>query len=148
MSELAGTGIGVKLAASLLAMMAVFSVVGYSLLSVSGDYYIATLQVRDNAPFSATVYSATVRASFLNGTLLFNATALGLPMTIPAGQQRVISFSVYALPGLASLSNSTLVHVTGRVSYSMGWLPSGIAIDQDFTAGQMRQALFVAGEMK
>lgn len=147
MSQFAGTGIGVKLAVPLLTMLAVFSVLGYSVVSVSADCYVASVQVRDNAPFGATVYSATVQATLTNGTELFNATATGLPVVIPSHQSRTIAFDIYAVPGLSALSNATLIDVYGHVQFSVGFIRTSIPVSQVFTAAQLRQALYLAGRL-
>jgi hypothetical protein len=149
MSELAGTGIGVKLGASLLVMLSVFMVVGYTLTQVSTTEYAASVQVKDTSPWAVTVSSATVQATLTNGTKVFNATATGLPVTIQSGQTQTFSFSIFVLPGLGALPNSTQVLVVGHVDYSFGWVaPPAVSISRTFTVGQIRQALYVAGEIK
>lgn len=148
MSELAGTGIGVKLGASLLVMLSVFVIAGYTVTQVSADYYVASVQVRDASPWAVTVVSAQVQGTLVNGTKIFSAVAQGLPLTIQPGQTQTVVFSVFALPGLSALPNSTQVLVVGQVAYSFGaFVPPGVSIDQALTVGQIRQALYVAGKV-
>ena len=145
MSEAAASALGPKLVAASLAFLALFAVVGYSSVQVSATNYFVTVTVHNKSPFPASVDSVSLRASdAATGALLFSAAGENLPMSVPSGSSSTVDLSVFVLPGLSALPNSTLVHVVGSLSYSVGFLHPSIGLDGYYTVGEIRSVIAAA----
>ena len=142
MSAETGGALGAKLAAIALVTLSVFAVLAVSVTQVSATQYAVSIEVQNRSPWAATVDSASLLGYFAsNGTLAFNATATDLPLSIPSGHDAYVTFAVYALPTLGSLSNSTLIAVDGHLSFTVGVFPISESLSGTYTVGQIRAAL-------
>ena len=145
MSEAVASTLGPKLLAASLAFLAVFAVVGYSSVQVSATSYLVSVEVHNRSPFAASINSVQLDAwNATTGTLIFSAVGTNLPVDVPSGGTATVSLSVYMTPGLSALPNSTMIHVVGSLSYSVGFLHPSVSLSGDYTVGQIRAVMGAA----
>ena len=141
MSAQASTALGVKLIAIAGVALFVFALVSVSVTPLSATQYAVSIQVKDRSSWGSTVTSAYLIGRFTNGTLMFNATATDLPLTIAPGQTANVTFAVFAIRGLTALPSSTPIEVSGHLAFTVGSYPYSTSLSGTYTAGEIRTAI-------